>query len=243
MNDFLKGLSYLLTGFRFLMAPSLKRFVIVPFLINLILFTILWIVAIHWFGVFSQWVEHFLPTWLQWLHWLIWILSILISGIFLIYLSTFIVNIAAGPFNSILSTKVEQQLLSHYTSDKKSTLITEIPAAIKRQFQVIFYYVPRAFFYLILFLVPIVQVIAAVLWFIFNSWIMSLQYIDYPMDNHGISFHKMRELMQKRPLLNLGFGIGVLLFTLIPFINFLIVPAAVAGATALWVKEYRNQHD
>ena len=37
-------------------------------------------------------------------------------------------------------------------------------------------------------------------------------------------------------LLALGFGGAVMVATAIPLVNFLVIPAAVAGATVLWVE-------
>jgi CysZ protein len=37
-----------------------------------------------------------------------------------------------------------------------------------------------------------------------------------------------------------GFGGAALVLTLIPVVNFIAVPTAVAGATALWVGELRE---
>jgi CysZ protein len=44
---------------------------------------------------------------------------------------------------------------------------------------------------------------------------------------------------QKR-FLNLGFGSAVSVATMTPFLNFLVMPAAVAGATALWVDQLKS---
>jgi len=33
----------------------------------------------------------------------------------------------------------------------------------------------------------------------------------------------------------MGFGLAVLLTTLIPLVNFIVIPAAVAGATLFWI--------
>ena len=64
---------------------------------------------------------------------------------------------------------------------------------------------------------------------------MALQYTDYPMANHGLDFPAQRRLLGHRRWLALGFGIVVMALTLIPVVNFLVMPIAVAGATAMWV--------
>jgi CysZ protein len=42
-------------------------------------------------------------------------------------------------------------------------------------------------------------------------------------------------------VLSYGFGGSSLLMTMIPFLNFLAMPVSVAGATAMWVGELREQ--
>jgi CysZ protein len=41
----------------------------------------------------------------------------------------------------------------------------------------------------------------------------------------------------------MGFGGATLVGTMIPIVNFIVMPAAVAGATALWVGEKRIGHN
>src|SRR5688572_25371207 len=106
ITDFIKGFGYLLQGFTLIRQPSLFRYIKVPLICNLILFTGMLITAYYGLSMFSRWVVDFLPHWLQWLRWLILVLSLLFSGIALIYISTILVNIVAGPFNSLLSERV-----------------------------------------------------------------------------------------------------------------------------------------
>jgi len=66
-------------------------------------------------------------------------------------------------------------------------------------------------------------------------WMLALQYTDYPMGNHGLNFTEERQLLKQNKQLAWGFGAGILLITFVPVLNFLAMPAGVAGATALWV--------
>ena len=85
--------------------------------------------------------------------------------------------------------------------------------------------------------IPVVNLVAAVLWFVFNCWMMSLQYVDYPADNHRVSFPALRRLLGDPRLSALGFGLPVALAAMVPVLNLVVVPAAVCGATAYWVRE------
>lgn len=239
LNDFSRGFSYFLQGFRLVREPSLMRFVWIPLLCNILLFIIMLVFAGYGLSWFSHWVEQFLPSWLQWLHWVIWVLSFLFSGIILLFISTFIVNIIAGPFNSILAEKV---LVHLQAADKivQVSMMRALPSAFWRQMQFLGFYLPRALVYLLFFLIPIIQMVAAILWFMFNAWVFTMQYLDYPMDLHGVSIPQMKERMREKRGVCLGFGTGVVLFAMIPFLNFVVVPVAVVGATLLWVNEFRQ---
>lgn len=56
-------------------------------------------------------------------------------------------------------------------------------------------------------------------------------------DNDKVSFVDMLRWMKGRRGLSLGFGLPVYFGMLIPLVNLLVMPAAVAGSTILWVRE------
>jgi CysZ protein len=68
---------------------------------------------------------------------------------------------------------------------------------------------------------------------------MALEYADYPMANHGLKFVEQHRRMKSQRLVALGFGGAVNLIMLIPLLNFVAMPAAVAGATVLWQRELK----
>ena len=61
------------------------------------------------------------------------------------------------------------------------------------------------------------------------------------MANHLLHFSEQRRRLRQRRLLSLGFGGSSLLMTMIPLLNFLAMPASVAGATAMWVAEMKDR--
>ena len=89
-------------------------------------------------------------------------------------------------------------------------------------------------------LIPVVNLIAPVLWVVFGSWLLSLEYFDYPMGNHDIVFAEEKRYLGERRGIALGFGGGVMVMTSIPVVNFVTMPIAVAGATLLWVEQLQN---
>ena len=91
-----------------------------------------------------------------------------------------------------------------------------------------------------LFFIPGINLAAPFLWFMFSAWMLSLEYLDYPMGNHGLLFSDQRPIINQRRFMSLGFGGAVNVAVMIPVANFIIMPAAVAGATALWVEQLRQ---
>ena len=90
---------------------------------------------------------------------------------------------------------------------------------------------------LLVSLIPVLNFISPVLWVVFGSWLLSLEYLDYPMGNHDLTFARQKQILAQRRGLSLGFGGMVMILTSIPIVNFFVMPIAVAGATAMWVDQ------
>src|SRR3990167_7736677 len=113
MNDALAGIHYFFSGFFLITLPGLRRFVVIPLLINIAVFIILFMLTRNLVGEFNAWFAALLPSWLRWLSWILWILFIASFFLFFVYAFVTIANIIAAPFNSFLSEKVELHLTGH----------------------------------------------------------------------------------------------------------------------------------
>ena len=102
-------------------------------------------------------------------------------------------------------------------------------------------YVPMALAVLILTIIPVFNAFAPLGWFLLGAWMMSLQFVDYPLDNHRLPFREVCDACAERRLSTIGFGAAVALFTGIPLLNLVVIPAAVIGATLLWCEELSSQ--
>lgn len=246
MKNFVEqsGFEYLIDGFKLLNHPKLRVFVIVPLIINIIIFTMLTWIAAHFFAELVNWMYALLPVWLHWLSWILWLLFIIADLIILAYCFTLVANLIAAPFNSVLAKRATAIFTGVEPPDNSSfwQTVAEIPQDMFRATQWLLYYLPRALFGLVLFIIPGVNAGAPVVWFLINAWTMALQYVDYPADNQQQSFSMMRQQVNQHRLRYLGFGSAVLLFTLIPIVNFAVMPAAVIGASKLWLKNNSKNH-
>jgi len=239
-------MEYFFQGFNLIKTKGLKRFVFFPLAINLILFSVAFYYLFGEIGVTIVWLTDLIPNW-EWLGWLKTVLSYIIwpvavLSILLIFALIFgtLANWIAAPFNGLLAEKVEQHLTGQPMDDTGlMDAFKDIPRTLGRELAKLTYYLPRAVGFLLLFF--ILPLIGQVLWFLFSAWMMAIQYCDYPCDNHKISFQDMKRILHTHRSRSFSFGIAVSIFSLIPIVNFLVMPVAVCGATALWVDKLKER--
>lgn len=238
MKDFLLGISYFLSGIKLIIQPGLRKFIIIPFLINIVFFTLLFLMLFHYTTEWNLWFADHLPTWLAWLGILFWLVMVTGFSLFMIFTFVMVANIFGAPFNSLLAEQVAWQVNRTVPPVRSYwQMIKDTPRMIGRQLSLIFYYLPRAALILVLFFIPVIQLIASVLWLLFNAWFLAITYLDYPTDNQQISLRMLRAWLKTRPLLVLGLGCSILLSMMIPVVNFIAMPVAVVAATRCWLLE------
>ena len=237
-----KGLGFSFKGLQLITQPGIRRFVIIPLSINVALFS----VAIYFLvTLFDQAIAYFMPQfpdWLSWLQtaitWLLWPLFAVMIFFLVFYTFSFVANLLAAPFNSLLAEKVEAMLKGQPLTDSPSFPVwSTITKSIGSEIGKLFYLIKWSVLLLIISIIPVINIVAPPLWIIFGAWMLALEYLDYPMGNHGHYFKEINQQATSRKTLSLGFGSGLFLLTSIPVVNFVAMPAGVAGATALWVKQ------
>ncbi len=241
ISNLFSGFGHIIGGIKLIILPGIRPFVLIPLGINLVLFGS---ATGYLFYKFDDWMTQLMPEfpiWLSWLESLIgWLLFPIFATVILLavfYTFSFIANLIAAPFNSILAEKVEC-----YLTGKPLDIGPTFPTSemIKRtmgsEVSKLLYFAKWWFILFIITLIPIINIAAPVIWIIFGAWMLSLEYLDYPMANQNKFFKDINSQAMSKRSLTLGFGGSVMLFTSIPFINLIAMPAGVAGATSLWVK-------
>ncbi|HTN30189.1 MAG TPA: sulfate transporter CysZ [Pseudomonas sp.] len=239
MPPVLSGPQYLRQGLSLMLSPGLRLFVLLPLLINLVLFIGLIVLAVQ---QFSQWVDYFMPSlpdWLAFLEYLLWPLFVALVLLIVFFTFTLLANLIAAPFNGFLAEKVEVVVRGEdpFPTFSWGELAAMVPRTLGRELRKLAYFLPRALALLILSLIPGVNVLAAPLWLLFGIWMMAVQYIDYPADNNKLGWNEMLDWLRARRWQSLGFGGITYAALLVPGLNILMMPAAVAGATVFWVRE------
>lgn len=237
----LSGPQYLQRGFHLLRLPGIRLFVALPLLINTTIFGLLSYLTMSYF---SQWIGQlmaWLPDWLGFLEWLLWPLSVILLLAIVMYFFSTIANIIAAPFNGLLAEKLEEHLCGEEVTARETLAqaLASFPRSIGRECRKLSYYLGFALLTLVASLV--ISPLAPLLWFAMNAWMMAIEYCDYPMDNHRLSFTEARRRIKSQRATSFSFGAVVMLGTMIPIVNLVIMPAAVCGGTLMWVERLKAQ--
>jgi len=224
------GFQYVGRGFAMLGKPGLRRYVLLPLLINTIIMSLA-----TWFGghKVSGWIDQlvtWLPDWLSWIYWLLLPLALLTMLFVMAYLFSVVLVTLASPFNGLLSESVERQ---QGNTMPEESLLSIIKRTFGRELTKLSYLIPRYLVLIAISFIPVVNFASPLLWFWFGSWVVALQYVDYSFDNHGRDFREVRRIVAKDSFTALGFGMLVAGLMMIPVVNWFVMPAAVIGATLM----------
>lgn len=247
MRDFLIGVSYVSRGFRSLWSPGLRRFVVLPVLVNALVF-----VALFWLGYAGiqsllagmlpapsaltshGWWGEALAGLLAFFYWILLPLYLLAAAVITFFTFTAAANLIASPFNGMLAARVEQRVTGRLPSGiEGGALLVEVTGAIGDELRKLVYFALLAIPVFVLTLIPVVNLLAPLLWGVYGAWVVALEYMDYPLGNQGLTFGEQRVEIRRRRWLHLGFGAGMLAMTIIPGVNLLAMPTGVIGATLL----------
>jgi len=235
----LLGIRYFGRGFALLSNKGLKRFVAFPILINALLMTALIYFAGGYLLEQIQWVVDWFPNWLSWLTWIITpVVALTLISITLYFFSA-ILNLVASPFNGLLSEAVETKITGSEIPEE--AIAAQVSRTLLREVKKLGYFIPRYLGLLVISFIPVVNIVSPVLWFVFGAWMLTLQYLDYALDNNGHSFADLHQALKLQPFTTLGFGFVVAIGFMIPVINLLVMPAAVCGATLYWSEQIKGE--
>ena len=242
-NNPVSGALYFARGLAIITRPGIRAYVVVPLLINVVLFS-----ALIYFG--AAWLTDFattmLPEWLDFLAWVLvplFIVSALMAGF---YVFNVVANLIAAPFNGLLADAVERHLTGRAPASEDGgwrMFVKGLVPSVVAEFRKLWYVAIRSLPPLLLFLIPGINVLAWLVWMLLGAWMLAVTYVDYPMSNHGVSFDALRQRLWARRFLSLGFGGAAMAALTVPVLNFLVIPCAVAGATAMWVEQLAGEAD
>ena len=245
VTNFSRGFYYPFRGLRLLSRhPALLKYIIIPFLINLIVFS-----SAVYFGLdfFNTTVVGYIPHGEAWywaiLYYAAWILAVLVTAVLVFFLFTVVGNLIASPFNDLLSERTEESLLGKgpatafsfkgFLRDARSTLVNELK-------KMCFFLIGMVLL-LLLNLIPVLgQLVYSVAAILFTLFFLVVEYLGYVFGRKNYSFGDQRRYIWRRKFLTLGFATGVLCILTVPFLQFFCLPLAVLGATLLWCENSQS---
>ncbi|HSC68362.1 MAG TPA: sulfate transporter CysZ [Cellvibrio sp.] len=237
------AIDYFFAGARLIVKPGFRRFILIPLLINLVIFVLVTIALFHAFGDFFAQVLERSPNWLDWFAWLLWPIVAFVFLVIYGYSFNIITNFLAAPFFGLLAEKIETQLTGVAPPEEPWGQL--IPRTLQRETVKLWYFVSRGILVLlvfaVLFFIPGANLLGVVIGALWSCWCMAVQYSDYPADNHQLSFKELRRRLNSQKLTSFSYGGIILLGSMVPVLNIFVTPIAVAGATLYWVKEVKQQ--
>lgn len=223
-NNPVLAVGFLFKGLKWVSRPELRKFIIIPVLINIVLYSAA--LTLSYFYI-ADLIDQFIPSWLLWLSWILWplfFISFFIAGFFTF---TVLANLIAAPFYGHLSAKTLAMVSNKPIAINEPPLAKVLLAELRRMG----YLATRALPLLIVSVIPGINVVAPVLWALFGAWGMALEYLAYPLENEGVLFSEQKNLVKSVRLGALSFGGLAVLGLTVPVLNIIIAPAAVIGAT------------
>lgn len=235
---FFRGFSYPLRAFRFLNDhPGLYRFVAIPLLINMVVFSL---VGYYGFAGLESMLSHYLPAeggwYWQLLRYFLQVVAGLVAlGLFFFTFATLGALIAA-PFNELLSARTEEARagVRHEEPFSFALFIGEARLALAVEIKKIFFFVGGMVLLLPLHFLPGVGTLLygafSLAWTIF---FLVVEYAGYSLTRNRFTFAAQRRLILAQAPLLLGFGSALFCLLLIPLLQFFCIPLGVVGATLL----------
>lgn len=235
LSNFSRGFLYPFRGGRFLLkTPRLWQFVLIPFAVNLVVFTL----AV-WLGLdfFNGQVEALIPTGDAWywavLYYFLWVVAVLVTAILVFFSFTVIGNLIASPFNEILSEKTEM-VIRGGGEGVPFSLAAMVRTLLDESKKMLVFIIGMVLLLLLNFIPGFGTLVYSVLSILFTIFFMVVEYTGYIFGRKGLRFSDQRQFIRGRRFMALGFGTGVICLLAIPFLQFFCIPLGVVGATLLW---------
>ena len=217
MSDFCNALKLLTT-------PALRPFVLMPLLINFVLYSAALVLGYFYL---NQLIAQMIPDWLHFLTWVIYPLFFVSFCVMGFFTFSMLANLIAAPFYAKLAAKTVVVIDAPQLTAIEPSALQVWSAELQR----LRYSLTRTLPLLILFVIPVVNVIAPLIWFVFSAWGVTVEYFGYPLENRGVLFPQQKQQLKMMRFDAVMFGGIVIIGQSLPILNILISPTAVIAAT------------
>lgn len=221
--------------------PRLILYILVPFLINTLVFSGAVYLGLDFFG---STVVEYIPQGESWywsvLYWFLWVVAVLLTAVLVFFSFTVVGNLLASPFNDLLSERTEEVLIG---------AINDEPFSLRRfwadAFQTILLEAKKMWvFVMIMVLILPLNLLPGignglytVLAVSLTLFFLCFEYLSFVMVRKRQFFREQKSFIFARKFLMIGFSCGVMAILAIPFFQLFCIPLAVIAATRIWCEE------
>ena len=236
---FARGFSYPVRALRlFSEKPGLIKYLLIPFFINLIVFSL---TVYFGFDLFDHMLETYAPSSEVWygavLYYLAWTVAMILTTVAVFFTFTVVGNLIASPFNELLSEKTEAVRMGEGSGEpfRLRKFVSESWFAIAIELKKMAIFISCMLVLLLInFLPGIGSMLYAVLAPLLTLFFLVVEYMAFVLMRKQMSFGQQRRYIFQHPVLMLGFACSLFCLLAIPFVQFFCIPLAVVGATLIW---------
>jgi len=239
---FRKGFSYPLSSISFVWRhPALWPYIIIPFILNLSLFSL---VAYFGFGYFQELVASQIPNTEAWywffLNYLLLALGAIVVLVMIFFSFTVVGAVIASPFNDLLSERCEMLLTGGIKEElfSLSTFVADAKRTVINQLKMVGMFVAGMLLLFMLNILPgvgsAIYAVLSVMWVIF---FLVVEYTGYHIARKRLLFKDHRRVIYDRFSLMAGFGCALFCMLAIPLSQLVMIPLGVVGGTRMLIDE------
>lgn len=217
--------------------PRLLVYIIVPFLVNLVVFSLLIYLG---FDFLEGLARRYIPSGEAWywlaVEYLLRLLLLLLTAVLVFFSFTALGNLIAAPFNDILCARARAILTGEQHGNAAGLVgaAREAWRAVVDESRKVAIFVGGMVLLLFINLIPGIGMLLypplSILWTIF---FLVVEYTGYVFAVRNLHFTEQRRFIADHKMLMLGFGSGLLLLLAIPILQFFCIPLGVVAATML----------
>ncbi len=206
----------------------------IPIIVNILLYIALAVLIYNYYSDIMGLVVRDPNTVLQKiLYWFFFVFFMIFVIAFFIFTFTIVGGVILSPFNNELAKRTYKILQRNSVSTpNKTTLLAETYGSIKLELKkLLFVFTPIFLLYIVGIFLPILAMLALVLGF----WAVTFEYMDYIMEQKGLTLSERIKTMLSNPIACTAFGFVVSIVVSIPILGLIGIPSSVAGATKLFI--------
>jgi CysZ protein len=238
VTDFFTGIGLMLRGQALVLrSPGLWFLGLIPAMIAFLLLA----GAFVGLAMYDQQIATFLTPFAE--HWATWlkdairlaveaaVIVVFVVAAVLVYTS--LTLIIGEPFYEAISKRVDDRL-GGIRDERSVSFWRQLPRSIVEATRLLLRTGFNAILVVIVTLIPVAgPFMGPVLGAFIGGWAIALELTSVPFERRGLVLRHRRSVLRARRSMTLGFGVATFVALLIPAVDVLLTPGAVAGATLL----------